>query len=72
MTNDVDSIAQTLNQSVGNLVSAITLFFGSLFMMFITNAWMAITAILSTVIGFILMMFIMSKSQKYFIRQQRV
>ena len=71
VTNDVDSIAQTLNQSVGNLVSAITLFFGSLFMMFITNAWMAITAILSTVIGFILMMFIMSKSQKYFIRQQR-
>ena len=59
VTNDVDSIAQTLNQSVGNLVSAITLFFGSLFMMFITNAWMAITAIL------------MSKSQKYFIRQQR-
>lgn len=71
VTNDVDSIAQTLNQSVGNLVSAITLFFGSLFMMFITNAWMAITAILSTMIGFILMMFIMSKSQKYFIRQQR-
>ena len=71
VTNDVDSIAQTLNQSVGNLVSAKTLFFGSLFMMFITNAWMAITAILSTVIGFILMMFIMSKSQKYFIRQQR-
>lgn len=71
VTNDVDSIAQTLNQSVGNLVSAITLFFGSLFMMFITNAWMAITAILSTVIGFILVMFIMSKSQKYFIRQQR-
>ena len=71
VTNDVDSIAQTLNQSVGNLVSAITLFFGSLFMMFITNAWMAITAILSTVIGFILMMFIMSKSQKYFIRLQR-
>lgn len=71
VTNDVDSIAQTLNQSVGNLVSAITLFFGSLFMMFITNAWMAITAILSTVIGFVLMMFIMSKSQKYFIRQQR-
>ena len=71
VTNDVDSIAQTLNQSVGNLVSAITLFFGSLFMMFITNAWMAMTAILSTVIGFVLMMFIMSKSQKYFIRQQR-
>lgn len=71
VTNDVDSIAQTLNQSVGNLVSAVTLFFGSLFMMLITNGWMALTAVLSTCIGFTLMLFIMSKSQKYFIIQQR-
>lgn len=71
VTNDVDSIAQTLNQSVGNLVSAVTLFFGSLFMMLITNGWMTLTAVLSTFIGFGLMLFIMSKSQKYFMIQQR-
>lgn len=70
VTNDVDMIGQTMNQSVGMLVSAVTMFLGSLVMMFVTNWVMAVTAVLATVIGFGLMMFIMSKSQKHFIRQQ--
>lgn len=71
VTNDVDTIGQSLNQSVGTLVTAITLFVGSLIMMIKTNIIMTIAAILSIFIGFGLMMMIMSKSQKYFARQQR-
>lgn len=71
VTNDVDMIGQSLHQSVGNLVSSIILFIGSLVMMFKTNVIMTIAGILATVIGFILMSAIMSRSQKYFIRQQK-
>jgi ATP-binding cassette subfamily B protein len=70
VTNDVDTIAQTLNQSLGTLVSAITMFFGSLIMMFITNYIMAFAAVASTLIGFLLMIIIIKKSQKYFLNQQ--
>ncbi|MEW9052847.1 MAG: ABC transporter ATP-binding protein [Neobacillus sp.] len=71
ITNDVDMIGQTMNQSLGTLVSAITMFLGSLIMMFYTNWIMAISAIISTVLGFALMTFIISKSQKYFAQQQK-
>ena len=71
VTNDVDTIGQTLNQSIGMLVSSVTLFVGSLIMMLVTNGTMALAAILSSVVGFVLMMLIMSRSQKYFSIQQR-
>lgn len=71
VTNDVDTIAQTMNQSLSSLVTSITLFIGSIVMMFVTNWIMAITAILSSIIGFALMFVILSKSQKYFIQRQR-
>ena len=71
VTNDVDMISQSFNQSVGMLVSAITLFLGSLFMMLITNVLMTLTAIVAIFIGFMLMRLITSHSQKYFARQQR-
>ncbi len=70
VTNDVDTLSMTLNQSLGTLVSAITLLIGSVFMMFITNGIMALTAILSSLIGFAFMIFVISKSQKYFDRLQ--
>ena len=70
VTNDVDTIGQTLNNSIGNLVSNVTLFLGSLFMMFITNWIMALTAVFTTFIGFVIMVSILSKSQKYFTAQQ--
>lgn len=70
VTNDVDTIAQTLHQSVSNLVGAIILFLGSLLMMFVTNWIMALSAIAATVIGFVIMFLIMRKSQKYFVEQQ--
>ena len=71
VTNDVDTIGQTLNQSIDNLIRAITLFIGSIIMMFITNWIMALTAIGASVIGIVLMTLIMSRSQKYFIEQQQ-
>lgn len=71
VTNDVDTIGQSLNQSIGTLITQLVLFFGSLIMMLKTNWIMALTAVTATVIGLVLMMLIMSRSQKYFIIQQR-
>ena len=70
ITNDVDMIAQSMNQSLASLVSSITLFLGSIIMMFVTNWILAITAIVSSLIGFIGMAAILRKSQKYFIKRQ--
>ncbi len=70
VTNDVDTIAQSLNQSLASLVSATTLFIGSIIMMFYTNWIMALTAILASIVGFIFMFIILGKSQKYFSARQ--
>ena len=70
VTNDVDTIAQTMNQSLSGFVVNITLFLGSLIMMFVTNWIMALTAIFATLIGFIFMFKILGKSQKYFVARQ--
>lgn len=71
VTNDVDTIAQTMNHSLATLVSSITLFIGSIIMMFVTNWIMAITAIVSSLIGFFFMAKVLSKSQKHFIARQK-
>ena len=70
VTNDVDTIAVSMNNSLATLVSALTLFLGTIIMMFITNWIMAITAIISSLIGFVFMSVILSKSQKYFVARQ--
>lgn len=70
VTNDVDTIAQSMNQSLATLVSVITLFLGTLFMMFYTNWIMALTAILASLFGFIFMFGVLGKSQKYFVARQ--
>ena len=72
VTNDVDILGQTLNQSIANLVSAIVLFVGSIVMMFVTNWIMALVAIGSSLIGFVFMAIIVARSQKYHIRQQKL
>ncbi|MBQ8057126.1 MAG: ABC transporter ATP-binding protein [Ruminococcus sp.] len=71
ITNDIDTIGMTLNQSIGMLVSNVTLFLGSLFMMFITNVTLTLTAVATSILGFVLMSVIMKNSQKHFTRQQR-
>lgn len=70
VTNEVDTIGQTLNQSLGTLVSSLASFLGALVMMFYTNWLMAVSAVAATLVGFILMMVIISCSQKYFTQQQ--
>ena len=70
VTNDVDAIGQTLNQSVATLVTSVTMLVGSLVMMFINSWILALTAIGTSILGFVLMMLIMTKSQKYFTQQQ--
>ncbi len=70
MTNDVDTIGMTLNQSITTLVSAAAMFIGSLIMMFYTDWIMALTAIGSSLLGFMSIFVIMKKSQKFFVAQQ--
>lgn len=70
VTNDVDMIATSLNMSIGTMVSAVTLFAGSLIMMIKTDVVMTIAGVLSTLLGLVLMMVIMKHSQKYFTKQQ--
>ncbi len=70
VTNDIDTLSQTLNQSLGMLVTSITMILGAVIMMMITEYRMAFTAIGTTLLGFVLMMFIVKASQKYFLRNQ--
>lgn len=72
VTNDVDTIGTTIQSSVAMLVSALTMFFGSLFMMLHTDWIMALTAVASTLVGFVLMFVIMGRTQKFFSAKQKV
>lgn len=71
ITNDVDTLSSSMDQSLSTLVSAIALFVGTTIMMFITNWIMSLTAIISSLIGFIFMFLILGKSQKYFSLRQK-
>ncbi len=70
ITNDIDTISQNMNHSLSTLVVSITLFIGSVLMMFVTNWIMALTAIFASIFGFMFMGIILSKSQKYFTQRQ--
>ncbi len=71
ITNDVDTISQSLSNTLGTLVASVVQFIGCIIMMFVTNYIMAITAILSCLIGIVLIFVIMAKSQKYFTQRQQ-
>ncbi len=71
VTNDVDMISQSLNQSIGLLVTSLTMLVGSAVMMLINNVILTLTAVLATLIGFLAMTAIMKNSQKYFSRNQK-
>ena len=70
VSNDVDTLSSSMNNSISTLVSSITLVIGVVVMMFITNWILAITAILSSIMGFIFMSVILKKSQKHFDQKQ--
>ena len=71
VTNDVDLMTQSFNQSLVSMVAAVVLLIGSVFMMIKTNGTLAATAILSVFTGFALSSIIMVKSQPLFKRQQK-
>ncbi len=71
VTNDVDTISQSLSNSLASIVSAAAQFVGCLIMMFVTNALLAITSIAATIAGMVLMLVIMKRSQRYFIQRQQ-
>jgi len=70
VTNDVDTVGQSLTQSLSMIVTSVTMLIGTLIMMLCTNWIMTLAGIAATLIGFIFMMLIISRSQKYFTRQQ--
>lgn len=71
VTNDVDNIGINMSNNITSLVSNITLFLGSIVMMFVTNWIMALTAILASILGFIFSFFLLKRSQKYFVQRQK-
>ncbi|MGL4948662.1 MAG: ABC transporter ATP-binding protein [Mycoplasma sp.] len=71
IANDADAVGISLNNSIGTLLLQSTLLIGSLIMMFVTNWAMALSAIAATIIGFVLTILIMGKSQKYFNDQRK-
>lgn len=71
VTNDVDTIGQALNQSIATLVSSATMFLGALLMMLLTNVWMTLAAVAAALLGFVAMILIVQRSQKYFMQQQK-
>ena len=71
VTNDVDNIGINMSNNITSLVSNVTLFLGSIIMMFVTNYIMAITAILASILGFVFSFFLLKRSQKYFVQRQK-
>ena len=71
VTNDVDTIGINMSNTITSLVTNITLFLGSVVMMFVTNWIMAFTAIVASVFGFAISFVLLKKSQKYFVRRQK-
>ncbi|MFC6464866.1 ABC transporter ATP-binding protein [Marinilactibacillus sp. GCM10026970] len=70
VTNDLDTVGQSLNQSLGTLVSSVVLFIGCLFMMLKTDLIMSFSAIASVLLGFVILTFLIKKSQIHFKGQQ--
>lgn len=70
VTNDADTVGQSLNRGTSTIITNLTMLIGSTFMMFYTNTPMAVVAVLTTTFGIVSMGVIVSKTQKYFNAQQ--
>lgn len=71
ITNDVDTVSSALNSSITTLVQAVVQFVGVTIIMFATSGRLALTAIGSSVLGFVFMFSIIKRSRKYFQQQQK-
>lgn len=71
VTNDVDTLQQTLSNSIASMVTGLVTLVGAAIMMFVTSWQLAIAAILSSLLGIVGSGLIMARSQKYFVAQQQ-
>lgn len=71
VTNDVDRVGQSLNESIGTLFHSGLLFVGVFIMMFVTDWILALTVIGATIIGFAFSLIFMTRAQKYFNQNQK-
>ncbi len=71
ITNDIDTISQSLDNSIITIISSLILIIGSLIMMFIKSWILALSAIGASILGFVLVSIIMTRARKYFIAQQK-
>lgn len=71
ITNDVDTVSSALNSSITTLVQAVVQFIGVTIIMFATSGRLALTAIASSLLGFVLMFSIIKRSRRYFRQQQK-
>ena len=72
VVNDVDTIGQTMTASVGNLFQSVTQFIGVFVIMLVICWQLTLVAVASSLVGFVIMILIMSRSQKYFVRSQAI
>ena len=71
VTNDVDTISQTLGSAVATLLEAVVMFFGVLIMMFVTNWLLALVSMGASILGFVIVSSVITHSEKYFKRRQK-
>ena len=71
VTNDVDTISQTLNQSLSQIITSVTMVIGVLVMMFTINWLMTLVVLIIIPVSLVLIMLVVKKSQKFFKQQQR-
>ena len=71
VTNDVDTLQMSLNQSLTQLITSVTTLFGVFFMMLSINVWMTLVALLMLPLSMLIISQVMKHSQKYFQDQQR-
>ncbi len=71
VTNDVDTISATLNQSLSQIITSVTMMVGVLIMMLTISGTMTLVTLVIIPIALVLIMFIVKRSQKYFVKQQQ-
>lgn len=72
VTNDVDTLQQTLNNSLATTITGVVTLVGSAVMMFVTDWRMALAAIAASLLGIVASGFVLARSQKYFVAQQQL
>lgn len=71
VTNDVDTLQQSLNQSITQLITSVTTLIGVFIMMLSINVWMTLAALVILPVSFGIIGVVMKHSQKYFRDQQK-